>query len=74
MLANRSGIAAEHFGAEGVLPPVSEAERFAAAIDQMPLRVRAFFERDDPIPPWRWESAEDRAERLSRESFGGWCD
>jgi hypothetical protein len=52
-----------------------EALRFAAAIDQMPPRVRAFFERDDPIPPWRWESAEDRAERsLANRSAAGAAD
>ena len=31
---------------------LTEAERFAAAVPEMPPRVRAFFEREDPVP-WR---------------------
>jgi len=35
--------------------------------------VRAFFEREDPVPPLRIESNEERIERRLWESFGGWC-
>jgi len=31
---------------------LTEAERFAAALADMPPRIRAFFEREDPVP-WR---------------------
>ena len=51
---------------------LEQAQLFAAAIDQMPARIRAFFEHEDPAPARRWESIEDRAERGRRESFGGW--
>jgi hypothetical protein len=53
--------------------PISEAEHFAAAVSEMPPRVRAFFALEDPVPPHRRESAEEREERKLRESFGGWC-
>ena len=46
-----------------VVGPEEQARRFAAATQQMPTRVRAFFEHEDPVPPWRWESNEDRAQR-----------
>ena len=52
-----------------------EAERFAAAVDEMPAHVRAFFEREESpyIPPPRRESDQARLEREGRASFGGWC-
>jgi hypothetical protein len=54
--------------------PVSEAERFAAAVSEMPARVRAFFEREESpyIPPHRRESDQDRLEHQQRSNFGGW--
>jgi hypothetical protein len=52
---------------------VSEAEHFAAAVADMPAKVRRFFEREDPIASRRAESAQDSAERRLRESIGGWC-
>ena len=54
--------------------PMSEAERFGAAVLEMPPKVRAFFEREDSpyIPPHRRESDQDRVEREERTSFGGW--
>jgi hypothetical protein len=53
----------------------TEAERFAVAVQQMPARVRAFFEREDSpyVPAHRRESIEDRKQRQQRESVGGWC-
>jgi hypothetical protein len=51
----------------------TEAERFAVAVQQMPPRVRAFFEAEDSVPAHRPESIEDREGRRLRESFGGWC-
>jgi len=35
--------------------------------------VAKFFGPEDPTPPWRWESVEDRCEREARTNFGGWC-
>jgi hypothetical protein len=46
-----------------LLSSEQEAQRFAVAIDGMPPKVRRFFEREDPAPPWTWESVEDSAER-----------
>jgi hypothetical protein len=40
---------------------------------EMSEAVAKFFEPEDPVPPHRRESFEDRAERRLRESFGGWC-
>ena len=56
-------------------PPTQEAERFAAAVAEMPPKVRAFFEREESpyIPPHRRESDQDRVEREERASFGGWA-
>jgi hypothetical protein len=58
-----------------VPPPISEAEHFAAAVSEMPPKVRAFFEREESpyIPPHRRESDSAREEREGRASFGGWC-
>jgi hypothetical protein len=55
--------------------PISESERFAAAVSEMPPRVRAFFEREESpyIPPHKRESDQARLEREQRVSFGGWC-
>jgi hypothetical protein len=50
-----------------------EAERFAAAVLEMPGNVRRFFEREDGVPPQRWESEEERAERERLTEMGGWC-
>jgi len=51
-----------------------EAERFAAAVVDMPANVRRFFQAEDPIvSPRQLESAQDRLEREERASFGGWC-
>ena len=66
------------FGAASVQPPVpttpTEAERFAAAVQGMPAKVRRFFEPEDPDSLWRdRESNADRAERQLREEIDGWC-
>ena len=45
----------------------------APTVPAMSETVAQFFELEDPVPPWRVESDQDRAERSSRESFGGWC-
>ena len=54
---------------------ISESERFAVAVSEMPPKVRAFFEREESpyIPPHRRESDQAREEREERTSFGGWC-
>jgi hypothetical protein len=52
---------------------MSEAERFAAAVESMPPNVRRFFEHEDPAPYRQLESAQERIEREARSSFGGWC-
>jgi hypothetical protein len=53
---------------------MSEAERFAAAVLEMPPKVRAFFEHEEPVISSRQlESDQDRLEREERASFGGWC-
>jgi hypothetical protein len=51
------------FGELPVPPPISEAEHFAAAVSEMPLKMRAFFEREESpyIPPHRRESDQARA-------------
>jgi hypothetical protein len=56
-------------------PPMSESERFALALETMPPRIRAFFEREESpyIPPHPRESDQDRLERQERASFGGWA-
>jgi hypothetical protein len=64
-------------GAPPALPAtpavLSEAERFAAALETMPLSVRRFFEHEDPVPYRQPESAQDRLEREAWASFGGWA-
>jgi hypothetical protein len=50
---------------------MSEAERFGAAVPDMPPRIRAFFEREDPTPPQQPESTQERLEREARACFGG---
>ena len=55
-----------------VAPILSEAERFAAAVGEMPANVRRFFEPEEEAPPRRMESAEDRAERERLADLGGW--
>src|SRR5215467_13118163 len=59
------------------LPPapatLSEAERFAAAVVDMPANVRRFFQAEEPSVSMRQlESAGDRLEREVRANFGGW--
>ena len=49
-----------------VQPPISEAERFATAVSEMPARIRAFFEHEHPTPPQQPESTQDRLERQTR--------
>jgi|SRR6516225_744889 hypothetical protein len=63
------------FPAPHAPPPILEAERFAAAVSEMPPNVRAFFERDESpcIPPHQRESDQARLEREGRAGFGGWC-
>jgi hypothetical protein len=60
-----------------VSPPIpaalTEAERFSVAVSEMPASVRRFFEPEEEVPPWRVESAQERAERQQREALGGWC-
>jgi hypothetical protein len=53
---------------------LTEAERFAAAVVDMPANVRRFFQADESIvSPRQLETAQERAERQMREGFGGWC-
>ena len=56
-------------------PPIpatlSEAERFAAAVQEMPARIRRFFEPEDAFPPRRVESVEERAQRERLTDLGG---
>jgi tRNA/tmRNA/rRNA uracil-C5-methylase (TrmA/RlmC/RlmD family) len=62
--------------ANGKLPDVSnltDAERFAAAVEMMPPNVRRLFEHEDPAPYREAESGQERLEREARASFGGWC-
>jgi hypothetical protein len=54
-------------------PPIPEAERFAAAVPDMPANVRRFFQHEEPAAFHQPESVENNAERRLRESFGGWC-
>jgi hypothetical protein len=53
--------------------PITEAERFSAAVLEMPANVRWFFEREEPVPAWRRELEEERAERKRLTALGGWC-
>jgi hypothetical protein len=62
--------------ANGKLPNVgnlTDAERFAAAMEMMPPNVRRFFQADEPAAFHQPELVENNAERRLRESFGGWC-
>jgi hypothetical protein len=52
---------------------MSEAERFAAAVSEMPANVRRFFQREEPAAFHQPESVKNKAERRLRESFGRWC-
>jgi hypothetical protein len=52
-------------------PILSEAERFAAAVEAMPPNVGRFFEHD-AVPLHRWESDRDRAQRGQLTDLGGW--
>ena len=59
--------------AESRLSSEQEAERFAAAVPDMPVNVRRFFQAEEAIvSPRQLESAQDRLEREARASFGGW--
>jgi hypothetical protein len=65
------------FAALPASPPtpdtLSEAERFALAVQTMPSKVRRFFEYEEPVISSRQcESIEERSERQLRSSFGGW--
>jgi hypothetical protein len=59
------------------LPPapiLSEAERFATAVLEMPANVRRFFDQEDLVSPRiSWESDEERTERERLTALGGWC-
>jgi hypothetical protein len=47
--------------------------RFAAAVSEMPAKVRAFFQHEERIvSSQQCESIEERSERQLRSSFGGW--
>jgi hypothetical protein len=62
--------------ANGKLPDVgnlTDAERFAAAVEMMPPNVRRFFEHEDPAPYRQAESGQERLEREARASFGCWA-
>jgi hypothetical protein len=59
--------------AESRLSSEQEAERFAAAVVDMPANVRRFFQHEEPAAFHQPESVENNAERRLRESFGGWC-
>jgi hypothetical protein len=60
--------------AESRLSSEQEAERFAAAVPDMPANVQRFFQAEEPIvSPRQSESAQDRLEREARASFGGRC-
>jgi hypothetical protein len=80
-LAGASQPASEPTGlsqsANGKLPDVgnlTDAERFAAAVEMMPPNVRRFFQAEDPtVSPRQSESDQDRLECETRASFGGWC-
>jgi hypothetical protein len=52
---------------------LTDAERFAAAVVDMPANVRRFFEHEDPAPYREAESGQERLEREARASSGGWC-
>ena len=71
------GLSQSGFGMAQVPPPIParlpEAERFAVAVQEMPAKVRRFFEPEDPAPPWRVESVEDRAERERLTDLGSWA-
>jgi hypothetical protein len=59
--------------AESRLSSEQEAERFAAAIAEMPANVRRFFQAEEPIvSPRQLECAQDRLEREARATFVGW--
>ena len=55
-----------------ILGAFEQAQRFAAATQQMPPKVRAFFEREDPVPARDWESEAERAQRERLTELGCW--
>ena len=60
--------------AESRLSSEQEAERFAAAVPDMPANVRRFFQAEESfVSPRQLESAQDRLEREARTGFGGWA-
>ena len=70
----------EGFGADLALATMHELWQQAAksgeapgapTVPDMPENVVKFFEPEGPIPPWRWESVEDRAERERLTTLGG---
>jgi len=42
------------------------------AVANMPETVAKFFEHEDPVPPHRWESEEDREQRERLSALGCW--
>ena len=60
-------------GAAVCLALITEAERFATAVETMPANVWRFFQHEEPVALHQPESVENKAERRLRESFGGWC-
>jgi hypothetical protein len=50
-----------------------QAQGFAAAVEAMPVCIRAFFEREEAVPAWQRESEEERTERERLTALGGWC-
>jgi hypothetical protein len=60
-------------GKSANLTGLTEAERFVAAVADMPAGVRRFFQHEEPAAFHQPESVENNAERRLRESFGGWC-
>ena len=43
------------------------------SVSETPENVIKFFEPEDAVPPWWWESNEDRSERESLTDLGGWA-
>ena len=41
------------------------------SVSETPENVIKFFEPEDAVPPWRWESNEDCSERESLTDLGG---
>jgi hypothetical protein len=70
------------FGADLALHTMHELWRGAASngespgapqVPETPENVVKFFEPEDPVPPWRWESDQARAQRERLTDLGGWA-